>query len=128
MQVFTTKSVGVGVATGALVAAAVGQFLGTPWMLAGLNGLAAGVLALTLSLALSDGRFAVMDVRGRPGVRMLASVVMLLPALMIGNAMDTDLARAEGLALGLLFLLTGFAAHVLGGILATLEHLDDAAG
>ena len=128
MQVFTMKSVGVGVATGALVAAAVGQLLGAPWMLAGLNGLAAGALALALSVAVDDGRFAVMDVRGRPGVRMLASTVMLLPALMIGSVMDTELARAEGLALGLLFLLTGFAAHALGGILATLEHLDDAVG
>ena len=126
MQVFTMKSVGVGVATGALVAAAVGQLLGAPWMLAGLNGLAAGALALALSLAIGDGRFAVLDVRGRPGVRLLASAVMLLPALMVGNVLDTELARAEGLALGLLVLLTGFAAHILGGILATLEHLDDA--
>ena len=128
MQVFTMKSVGVGVASGALVAAAVGPLLGAPWMLAGLNGLAAGALALTLSVAVGDGRFAVLNVPGRPGVRMLASAVMLLPALTAGNVLNTEIARAEGLALGLLFLLTGFAAHALGGVLATLEHFDDAAG
>ena len=128
MQVFTTKSVGAGVATGALVATAVGQLLGAPWTLAGLNGLAAGALALALTVAVSDGRFGVMDVRRRPGVRTLASVVMIFPALVVGNAMDVELARAEGFALGLLFLLTGFAAHALGGILSTLEHLDDDAG
>ena len=128
MQVFTMKSVGIGVATGALVAAAVGQLLGAPWMLAGLNGLAAGALALALSVAVGDGRFAVLNVPGRPGVRMLASAVMLFPALTAGNVLDTEIARAEGLTLGLLFLLTGFAAHALGGVLATLEHFDDAAG
>lgn len=128
MQVFTTKSVGVGVATGGLVAAAVGQLLGAPWILAGLNGLAAGALALALSIVVGDGRFAVMDARRRPGVRTLAYVVMMVPAFLAGNVMEVELARAEGFALGLLFLLTGFASYALGGILATLEQIDDAAG
>lgn len=128
MQVFTTKSVGAGVATGALVAAAVGQLLGAPWMLAGLNGLAGGALALALSVAISDGRFALMGACRRPGVRTLASVVMIFPAMVVGSVMDVELARAEGFALALLFLLAGFAAHALGGILATLEHLDDSGG
>ncbi len=128
MQVLTTKSVGTGVATGVLVAAAIGQFLGAPWMLAGLNGLAAGALALALSVVVGDGRFGVMNVRRRPGLRTLAYAVIMLPAFLAGNVMDIELARAEGLALALLFLLTGFAAHALGGILSTLEDLDDAAG
>ena len=126
MQVFTMKSVGAGVATGALVAAAVGQLLGAPWMLAGLNGLAAGALALALSTMVADGRFAGMDVRRRFGVRALAYAVVMLPAFTAGGLMEVELARGEGFALGLLFLLAGFAAYSLGGILATLEHLDDA--
>ena len=126
MQVFTMKSVGAGVATGALVAAAVGQLLGAPWMLAGLNGLAAGALALALSTMVADGRFAVMDVRRRFGVRALAYAVVMLPAFTAGDLMEVELARGEGFALGLLFLLAGFAAYSIGGILATLEHLDPA--
>lgn len=128
MQVLTMRSVVAGVATGALVAAAVGQLLGAPWMLAGLNGLAAGALALAASIAVGDGRFGVMNIRRRPGLRAFAYVVIMLPAFLAGNVMDAELARAEGLALALLFLFTGFAAHALGGILSTLEDLDDAAG
>ncbi len=128
MQVLTTKSVGTGVATGVLVAVAIGQFLGAPWTLASLNGLAAGALALAASIVVGDGRFSVMNVRRRPGLRTFAYVVILLPAFLAGNVMNVELARAEGFALGMLFLLTGFAAHALGGILSTLEDLDDAAG
>lgn len=128
MQILTTKSVGTGVATGVLVAVAIGQFLGAPWMLAGLNGLAAGALALALSVVVGDGRFGVMNVRRRPGLRALAYAVIMLPAFLAGNVMNVELAQAEALALALLFLLTGFAAHALGGILSTLEDLDDAAG
>ena len=128
MQVITTKAVAVGVATGALVAVAVGPLIGAPWMLAGLNGLAAGALALASYIVAGDGRFGVMNVRRRPGLRAFAYAVMFLPAFMAGNVMEVELARAEGLALALLFLLTGFAAHALGGILSTLEHLEDADG
>ena len=128
MQVITMRSVVAGVATGALVAAAVGQLLGAPWMLAGLNGLAAGALALALFIAVGDGRFGVMSVGRRPGLRTLAYAVVMLPAFLAGDVMNVELARTEGLALALLFLFTGFAAHALGGILATLEHIDDAAG
>ena len=128
MQVITTKSVAVGVATGALVAVAVGQLIGAPWMLAGLNGLAAGALALALFIVVGDGRFGVMNVGRRPGLRAFAYAVMFLPAFMAGNVMESELARAEGLALALLFLFTGFAAHALGGILSTLEHFEDADG
>ena len=128
MQVLTRKSVGTGIAIGVLVAAAVGQLLGAPWMLAGLNGLAAGALALATSIVVGDGRFGVMNIRRRPGLRGFAYAVIMLPAFLAGNVMNVQLAQAEGLALGLLFLLTGFAAHALGGILSTLEDLDDAAG
>ena len=128
MQVVTTKSVAVGVATGALVAVVVGQLIGAPWMLAGLNGLAAGALALAMSIVVGDGRFGVMNVRRRPGLRAFAYAVMFLPAFMAGSVMEVELARAEGLALALLFLFTGFAAHALGGILSTLEHLEGADG
>lgn len=128
MQILTTKSVATGVATGVLVAVAIGQLLGAPWTLAGLNGLAAGALALAASIVVGDGRFSVMSVRRRPGLRTFAYVVILLPAFMAGNVMSVELARAEGFALGMLFLLTGFAALALGGILSTLEDLDDVAG
>ena len=128
MQVFTMKSAGVGVATGALVAAAVGQLLGASWGLAILNGVAAGASALALSIVVGDGRFGMMNVRHRPGVRLLAYLVMLLPAFTAGNFIEVELARAEGLALSTLLLLTAFASYVFGGVLATLDYIDDGRG
>lgn len=128
MQVFTAKSVAIGVAIGALVAAALGQLLGASWGLAGLNGLAAGASALALSIVVGDGRFGMMNVRRRPGVRLLAYLVMILPAFMAGNFMEVELARADGLALSTLLLLTAFASYVFGGVLATLDYIDDGRG
>ena len=126
MQVFTAKSVIIGVVSGALVAAALGQLLGASWGLATLNGLAAGASALALSIVVGDGRFGMINVRRRPGVRLLASVVMILPAFLAGGVIGVELARADGFALSTLLLLTAFASHVLGGVLATPDYIDDA--
>ena len=128
MRVFTVKSIVIGVAAGGLVAAAIGQVIGASWGLALLNGLAAGASALALSVVVGDGRFGMMNVRRRPGVRTLAYFVMFLPAFLADNVIEVELARAEGLALSMLLLLTGFASYVFGGVLATLDHIDDGRG
>ena len=49
MKVFTARSTGIGIVTGMIVAAGLGQLLGVAWNLATLNGLAAGALALAFS-------------------------------------------------------------------------------
>ena len=128
MRVFTVKSIVIGVAAGGLVAAAIGQVIGASWGLALLNGLAAGASALALSVVVGDGRFGMMNVRRRPGVRTLAYFVMFLPAFLADNVIEVELARAEGLALSMLLLRTGFASYVFGGVLATRDHIDDGRG
>ncbi len=125
MQVFTTRSVTIGIVAGVLIALAV-TTLDAPWGLAIPTGLAGGAFALAVSTMVGDGRFGFMTARGRPGIRMLATVVILFPALSVSNAIEVvELARAESVALTLMVLLTGAAAHALGGILATLDHVDD---
>lgn len=49
MKVFTARSTGIGIATGVIVAAGLGQLIGVVWELAAMNGVAAGALALALS-------------------------------------------------------------------------------
>ena len=56
VAVFTGRSVGIGIVFGVLVAAGFGQFRGTDWGLAAMNGLSAGALALAFSIGMSDGR------------------------------------------------------------------------
>ena len=126
MQVFTAKSVIIGVAAGGLVAATVGPLIGASWGLAVLNGLAAGASALMLSIVVGDGRFGIMSVRRRPGIHTLAHSVMYLPAFLATNVIEVELSRAEELALSMLLLLTAFASYVFGGVLATLDYIDDA--
>ena len=124
VRVFTKRSAGIGIATGALVAAGFGQLMGASWGLAVLNGLAAGALALALSIVLRDGRFDFGNTRRRPGVWVLAWIVIATPWFLVDNFIEPGLSRTDEFALTLLFGLTGFAAYALGAITATLDHLD----
>jgi hypothetical protein len=128
MKVFTTRSTGIGVATGVIVAVGLGQLLGVVWGLAALNGLAAGTLALALAVIVCDGRFDMMDTRRRPGVRVLAFAVMMGPMLLVDVAIGIEFQklRPESFAaVKLLFGLAGFAAYALGGIMAALNQIDE---
>ena len=122
VQVFTARSVAIGVAVGVLVATAAGLLIGVSWGLAILTGLPAGALALANSGC--DGRFDFWSNKRRLGVWMLAWIVMSAPAFMVGNFFEIELNREDDLVLKVLFLTTGLAAYVLGGIMATLHHLD----
>ena len=127
IQVFTARSVVIGIGMGVLVSAALG-FVGVSWGLAILDGLATGALALAVSTSWRDDRFAFTGAAAnqrRPGVWMLAYVVMVGPMFFVDNAIGNELtSRADELALSLLFGLTVPTAYALGGIMATLERLD----
>ena len=129
-SLFSVRSMAVGVATAMLVAAILGQLVGAPWGLAILTGFAAGACALAVPIAMRGGRFDVLGssvVRRHRGVWLLAYSVIVLPMFLIDDVVALD--RPVGLALALLFGLTGMAAYVLGGIMATLDHLEgDATG
>ena len=119
LRVFSARSTGIGMATGVLVAIAFGQPLGVAWSLAVLNGLAAGALALVLSIdELRGGWLDTTHDRRRTGIRALAYAVMLAPTLFADRYIAFR--PADEVAVSLLFLLTGFAAYTLGGIMATL--------
>ena len=123
--VFSVRSVSVGIATATIVAAALGQLVGAPWGLAILTGFAAGACALAVPITVRDGRFDVLGtsaVRRHRGIWLLAYSVVILPMFFIDDVVA--LSRPDGLALTLLFGLTGMAAYVLGGITATLNHLE----
>ena len=121
---FRAQSYAIAVATGVLVAIVLRQFLDLVWGLAILNGLAAGGLALALSIGgdLVDGWFDATDNRRRSGVRGLTCTVMVAPALLVHRYVEFR--PADEVAVSLLFMLTAAAAYVLGGVMAALEHLD----
>ena len=118
------QSYAIAMATGVLVAIVLRQFLDPASGLAVLNGLAAG--GLTLALAIggdpAGGWFDATDNRRRSGVRGLTCTVMVAPALLVHRYVEFH--PADEVAVSLLFMLTGAAAHVLGGVMAALEHLD----
>jgi len=124
VRVFTARSTGIGIATGLLVALALEQFLGAPWGLAILNGLAAGALALALSCGVvGDGWFFDMtDNQRRPGTWALAYAVMIAPPIFVRDYIE--LRPTDEIAVSLLYMLTGFASYILGNIMATLVYLD----
>lgn len=123
-SVFSIRSVWVGIATGTIVAAALGRIVGAPWGLAILTGFAAAACAVAVPITVRDGRF---DVLGSSATRrhlriwLLAYGVISLPMFFIDDVVA--LSRPVGLALALLFGLTGLAAYALGAIMATLNHL-----
>ena len=123
LRVFTARSTGIGIGTGALVAIVLGQLLGAAWGLAILNGLAACALAQALAIGdLRGGSFDTTDKRRRPGISALAYAVMMAPTLFVHHYIE--LRPADEVGLALLFMLTGFAAYRLGGIMAILAYLD----
>ena len=141
VAVFTARSTGIGIATGVLVTAVFGQFVGASWGLAILAGLPAGALALAGSISLRNGKFDLgaghqrrpgslrnkkfhlgSGQQRRPGVGLLAWLVMLSPTF--GIVIETELSPVNEFAFKVLILATGMAAYALGGVMATLNHLD----
>ena len=121
--VFTARSTGIGIASGVLVALALEQFLGVPWGLAILNGLAAGALALALSTGLREGLLDTTDYhQRRPGIWAVTYAVMIAPMVFVHHYIE--LRPADEFAVSLLFALTGLASHTLGSIMASLVFLD----
>ena len=55
---------------------------------------------------------------------MLFASVVVAPMIFVENVIGNELSKANGASLSLLFMLTAFAAYNLGGVLATLDHLD----
>ena len=123
-RAFGAQPYAVAMATGVLVVIVLRQFLDLAWGLAILNGLAAGGLALVLSIGgdLVGGWFDATDNRSRSGVRGLTCTVMVAPALLVHRYVE--LRPADEIAVSLLFMLTAAAAHVLGGVMAALWRLD----
>ena len=123
-RAFRAQPYAIAMATGVLVAIVLRQFLDLAWGLAILNGLAAGGLALVLSIGgdLAGGWFDATDNRSRSGVRGLTCTVMVAPALLVHRYIE--LRPAAEVAVSLLFMLTAAAAYVLGRVMAALEHLD----
>ena len=143
VAVFTARSTGIGIATGVLVTAVFGQFVGASWGLAILAGLPAGALALAGSISLRNGKFDLgaghlrrpgslrnrkFDLgsghQRRPGVYFLAWFVMSSPAFLVGIVIETELSPVNEFAFKVLMLTTGMAAYAMGGVMATLNHLD----
>lgn len=123
-RAFRAQPYAIALAIGVLVAIVLRQFLDLAWGLAILNGLAAGGLALALSIGgdLVGGWFDATDNRSRSGVQGLIWTVMVAPALLVHRYVE--LRPADEVAVSLLFLLTAAAAYVLGRVMAALEHLD----
>ena len=121
---FSAQPYAIAMATGVLVAIVLRQFLDPAWGLAILNGLAAGGLALALSIGgdLVGRWFDAADNRSRFGVRGFTCTVMVAPALLVHRYVE--LRPADEVAVSVLFMLTGAAAYVLGGVMAALERLD----
>lgn len=121
IRVFTARSIGIGLAGGVLAGLWVGWVYGAGVVLAALNGLAGGVVAWTAYVYMSDGRF--QETPRRWGVRILGAST-LLPLFFVERIIGDAVSSAQGNAIWLLFLLTWWASYNVGGILATLEHLD----
>ncbi len=108
-----------------------------------MNVLPAGALALEVSISASDDRLKwYSNRRGRPVIGMLACIVTMIPSVFVGRLIevdhfieeeklfemygfiDTACAFANGFAVSVLILITGFASYGLGCINAKLEHLN----
>lgn len=143
VAVFSVRSVGIGIVCGVLVAAGLGLRRGADWGLAALNGLSAGAAVLAFSIGMSDDRLKWYgNRRKRQGVGILAFIVTMIPSVFVRELIavdrfieeeklfemygfiDTARASANGFAVSMLILITGFAAYDLGCINAKLEHLD----
>jgi hypothetical protein len=124
VKVFAARSVVLGVAAGALVAA-LSWLIGGPWGLAILNGMVTGALVLTIPAAWRLGRFRARQPRFRRwhGVWALGYAVVIAPAFFARLFLD-ELDLSTQVVLSTLILVTGFAGYAFGDIVATLDHLD----
>ncbi|MCY4506670.1 MAG: hypothetical protein OXG35_06880 [Acidobacteria bacterium] len=126
--VFTWRSSAAALATGVLVAVALGQLLGAPWGLAVITGLPAGAAVLGVAFGARNGLF---RTRPRPwgpapltGAFLVGQTVVLVPAMLSGVFLE--LSPATEATLQLLFLLAGFAALMFGYIARMLEQFEAA--
>ena len=119
-QVFTRRSVALGLATGTALSVALGAF-GIDWLLACLTGLAAGAFALAFCTAL-DPRF---DWTSRQRVpQAVAFIVILAPALNLGSALRHSPDAVHPFIVSVLLLFSGFAAYGLGVIVGSLNQIE----
>ena len=119
-RVFTGRSVSLGLATGMVVSVMLGAF-GIDWVLACMTGLAAGAFALAFCTSL-DPRFDMTPRRRGPWV--IASIVILTPALNLGGALRHAPDTVHPFVISVLILLTGFAAYSLGVIVGALNQIE----
>ena len=130
IRIFTARSASAGAAAGACVALALHDLAGASAVPAVLAGLPAGVVAAVFPVTWRDGRFDWMNrssaTRRSPGLllSLLASLLIMAPGAVLGDVLDDATGPGDSRALQLLFFLTGFASFVLGGVTATLDHLE----
>ena len=130
IRIFTARSASAGAAAGACVAFALHDLAGASAVPAVLAGLPAGVVAAVFPVTWRDGRFDWMNrssaTRRSPGLllSLLASLLIMAPGAVLGDVLDDATGPGDSRALQLLFFLTGFALFVLGGVTATLDHLE----
>ncbi len=127
-RLFTRRSSIAALATGVLVAVALGQSLGAPWGLAAITGLPAGAAAFGVSFGLRNGLF---RARPRPwgavpwaGAWWVGYCVATLPALMLSAFLELNWATRA--TIQLLLLLSGLAALMFGYIGRMLEQFEAA--
>lgn len=121
-QIFTLRSVAVGVVAGAIVGSWFRWVSGVDVILAVLNGMSFGVLVWTFYVTMSDGRFSVTPRHW--GIRTLL-VVEFVPVLFLRSFLDEAVAsQANAGAIFWLFLYATWGAHNLGEILGLLEQID----
>ena len=128
-RVFTRRSSVAALATGVLVAVALGQLFGAPWGLAAITGLPAAATVLGGSFAARNRLFSAR--RPYPwgpapwaGAWFVGYFVAMLPGLTLGALLELNWATEA--AIQLLFLLSGLAALMFGYIVRMLEPLDTA--
>ena len=125
-RVFTRRSSVAALATGVLVAVALGQVFGASWGLAAITGLPAGAAVLGVSFAARNGLF---RTRPRPwgpvpwvGAWFVGYFVAMLPAFTLGAFLELNWGTEA--AIKLLLLLSGLSALMFGYIVRMLEPLD----
>ena len=131
IRIFTARSASAGAAAGACVALALHDLAGASAVLSVLAGLPAGVVAAVFPVTWRDGRFDWMNrssvTRRSPGLllSLLASLLIMAPGALMDRVFpEGALGSGDERALEVLFFLTGFASFVLGGVTATLAHLE----
>lgn len=132
IRIFTAGSVAAGVALGAGLALALHLLAGASVTLAVATGLTAAAFAAILPLTWRDGRFGWFNrpsaaTRRHPGFLVWAAAYLLImfPSfIVVGVFLDDVIESGDELALRLLFLFTGLAAFLLGGVMAVLHHLE----